>query len=87
LLFHGEEKDNYSRALRIDETCTNFEWNTETGMVSGTIKEKETNNIRTRAIKHYGNSTLKIPVGEDWSGYFTILKQKGYTITQNTRLY
>ena len=81
LLFHGDAKDNYSRAIRIEETCENFEWNTETGMVSGTIEG------RTRAIKHYGNSTLKIPVGEDWSGYFTILKQKGYTITQNTRLY
>ena len=81
LLFHGDAKDNYSRALRIEETCENFEWNTETGMVSGAIEG------RTRAIKHYGNSTLKIPVGEDWSGYFTILQQKGYTITQNTRLY
>lgn len=80
-MFHGGEKDDYSRALRIEETCENFEWNTETGMVSGTIEG------RTRAIKHHGNSTLKIPVGEDWSGYFTILKQKGYTITQNTRLY
>ena len=81
LLFHGDVKDNYSRALRIEETCENFEWNTETGMVSGTIEG------RTRAIKHYGNSTLKIPVGENWSGYFAILKQQGYTIIQNTRLY
>lgn len=69
------------KAIIIEEDCSDFEWNSETGMVSGVVKEGR------RAINFRGNSRLFIPAGEDWSGYFDVIKGQGYSITQITKFH
>lgn len=82
-LYSNNDGAPYHKGIIVEETCDDFEWNSETGMVSGIVKGE----TRRRAIKFKGNSRLLIPAGEDWSAYFSVLREQDYLIKQITKLY